>query len=93
LSIPAVAILGFGLASIYPTALGIAGARFAARSGTVFGMLFTFGLVGGMTLPFAAGQLAARSGLRAGLALAPVSFLAIALLACLIPRLSAAVKE
>ncbi|MFN7994920.1 MAG: MFS transporter [Bryobacteraceae bacterium] len=73
--------LGFGLAGIYPTTLGVAGARFAEHSGTVFGILFTVALAGGMLLPWGVGQIANSAGMRAGLALAPVSFLMILLIA------------
>ncbi len=65
----AAVIIGAGCASIYPTVLAEAGSRFASFSGTVFGIIFAIALVGGMTLPWAVGQVAARSGLRWGLAL------------------------
>jgi fucose permease len=83
----AVAALGFGLAGIYPTTLGLAGAKFERHSGTVFGILFTIALAGGMTLPWAVGQIANGYGMRSGLMLAPVSFLVILALAFAIPKL------
>ena len=46
------------------TTLGVAGSRFAAYSGTVFGIIFTIALVGGMSLPWAVGQVAAARGMR-----------------------------
>jgi FHS family glucose/mannose:H+ symporter-like MFS transporter len=73
-------ILGATLAGIYPAALGVAGARFPAHSGTVFGVLFTMALTGGMTLPWVTGQAAAAWGLRPSLALLAVQFLAVAAL-------------
>jgi MFS transporter, FHS family, glucose/mannose:H+ symporter len=64
-----VVLLGLSFAGIFPTALGIAGSRFEAYSGTVFGILFGIALSGGMTLPWAVGQISARHGLHAGLSL------------------------
>jgi MFS transporter, FHS family, glucose/mannose:H+ symporter len=77
MAVVAVVALGFGLAGIFPTTLGLAGARFEEHSGTVFGILFTIALAGGMTLPWAVGQIANSYGMRAGLALAPAAFLVI----------------
>ncbi|HTT65704.1 MAG TPA: MFS transporter [Bryobacteraceae bacterium] len=85
-AIVAVAALGFSLAGIYPTTLGLAGARFAQHSGTVFGILFTVALAGGMTLPWAVGQAANAYGMRLGLGIAPASFLVILTLAAAIPK-------
>jgi fucose permease len=65
----AAVLIGAGCASVYPTVLAEAGTRFAEFSGTVFGIIFAIALVGGMTLPWIVGQVAARSGLRWGLAL------------------------
>ena len=64
-----IAIVGLSFASIYPVTLGFAGSRFEAYSGSVFGILFAIALVGGMTLPWAVGQLAQIHGLRAALAI------------------------
>ncbi len=69
--------IGATLAGVFPTVLGIAGARFPAHSGTVFGLLFTMALAGGMTLPWATGQVASAWGLRPALGLVVVQFLAI----------------
>jgi len=80
LSVAAVAIvlLGFSIAAIFPTTLGLAGARYPSHSGTVFSILIGVALSGGMTLPWVAGQLAGSRGVGAGLLLAIVSALAIA---------------
>jgi fucose permease len=83
-----VLLLGFGLAGIYPTALGLAGARFRENSGTVFGILFTIALTGGMTMPWAAGRIANAAGLRAGLSLVAVNFLIILALGLAVPHLA-----
>ena len=84
----AVLALGFGLAGIYPTTLGVAGAKFERHSGTVFGILFTIALSGGMLFPWTVGQIANASGMRAGLMLAPAGFCAIFLIASALPRLA-----
>src|SRR5579885_3671920 len=81
---------GRGVASIYPTTLGLAGTRFEEYSGTVFGILFAVALVGGMSLPWALGQIGAARGLRTALALPVAAFLAIFLLQTVISRKLAA---
>jgi fucose permease len=87
MAVAAVAALGFGLAGIFPTTLGLAGGTFEKNSGTVFGILFTIALAGGMTLPWAVGQIANGYGMRWGLALAPAAFLVILLIASAIPKM------
>jgi fucose permease len=77
---PAVAmvvLLGAALAGIFPAVLGVAGSRYPAHSGTVFGILFTMALSGGMTLPWVTGQAAAAWGLRRALGLVVLQFLAV----------------
>jgi MFS transporter, FHS family, glucose/mannose:H+ symporter len=83
-----VLLTGLAMAGIFPTVLGLAGAAFPAHSGTVFGILFTLALTGGMTMPWAAGQLAEVSGLRAVFVLAAGNFLAVAALATLSRRIN-----
>ena len=56
-------MIGLGLASIYPTALGVAGDRFPRQTGTVFGAIMAVSLVGGTAGPSLCGTLAA-TGLR-----------------------------
>jgi fucose permease len=63
-------LIGLGFASIYPAVLGFAGSRYQERSGTVFGILFSIALTGGMTLPWLVGRIAAAEGLRTGLMVA-----------------------
>jgi fucose permease len=76
LAAAALVAAGLALAGIFPTVLGIAGAQLPSRSGTVFGVLFTIALGGGMTIPWLAGHVAARLGLRAVLALGAANFVA-----------------
>jgi fucose permease len=77
LAIPALILLGGALAGIFPAVLGFASARYPAHSGTVFGILFTLALGGGMTLPWLTGQVAAAWGLRVALGLVALQFLAV----------------
>ncbi len=86
LAAAAVVLIGVSIASIYPTVLGLAGARFAERSGTVFGILFAIALVGGMSMPWAVGQIAQAHSLRAGFALSAAGAVAIAALQIVIAR-------
>jgi len=77
LAVAATVAIAAGLAGIFPTVLGIVGARYAAYTGTVFGILFTAALTGGVTLPWLTGQLAAARGLRSALWLTVACFLAV----------------
>ena len=77
LAVAMVVALGAALAGIFPAVLGVAGSRFPAHSGTVFGILFTMALSGGMTLPWVTGQAAAAWGLRTALGLVVLQFLAV----------------
>jgi fucose permease len=64
-----IALTGASFASIYPTVLGLAGARFEKYSGTVFGLMFAVALCGGMLMPWLAGHVAESAGLRSALGL------------------------
>jgi len=83
-----VPLLGFSLAGIFPTTLGLAGSRFAAQSGAVFGLLFAMALTGGMTLPWVAGQLGDIWSIRATMSVAPVGFVWILAIASLSGRIA-----
>jgi len=89
-SLPAAAagtvLIGMSFAGIYPTVLGLAGARFEDASGTVFGIIFAIALVGGMTVPWMVGQIAARTGLRTALVLPVFCGVMICVLQALIAR-------
>ena len=71
-------LTGFAMAGIFPSVLGITGAKFREHAGTVFGVLFTIALCGGMTIPWLAGHLADAAGLRWVFVLGAVNFAAIA---------------
>jgi fucose permease len=89
LAVLAVAWIGAGLAGIFPTALGIVGARYPAFTGTVFGLLLTAALTGGMLLPWLTGQVGEAHGLRPALGVVAAQFLLIAALAALASRMPA----
>jgi fucose permease len=80
-------VTGWSLAGIYPTALGIVGARFSTHSGTVFGILFAIALVGGMMAPWISGQIAGNYGLRWVFGLLACSFAGILVLSRVSARL------
>jgi fucose permease len=71
-------LCGWSLAGIYPSALGIVGARFQSHSGTVFGILFAVALAGGMLLPWLSGQIGGAMGLRWVLGIVAAAFAGIA---------------
>jgi fucose permease len=79
-AVAAVLLSALALAGIFPSVLGLVGSRYHERSGTVFGILFTVALTGGMTIPWLAGQVADTSGIRWVFAMASAGFVVIALL-------------
>ena len=78
-------VIGLGLASIYPTALGVAGDRFPRQTGTVFGAIIAVSLVGGTAGPSICGSLAA-TGLRNILWVPMVAAVAVAVLTIMVTR-------
>lgn len=65
--------LGVGFAAMFPTVLGFVGSRFAALSGTAFSAAITMALLGGMSLPYSAGILGERFGMRGSLLIVPAA--------------------
>jgi MFS transporter, FHS family, glucose/mannose:H+ symporter len=86
-AVPAFLLTGAALAGVFPTVLGIAAGEFPTRTGTVFGILFTLSLLGGMSLPWLAGQIAAVHGLRPALSLVALQFLAVVAFQAIVSRL------
>jgi FHS family glucose/mannose:H+ symporter-like MFS transporter len=80
-----VLVLGFSYAGVFPTALAIAGDSYRKLSGTVFGLIFGIALVGGMSFPWAVGQLSQAWGVRYGMMVPLVGAAAICVLAWRIP--------
>jgi len=62
-----VLVIGLSYAGIFPTALAIAGDAYQKLAGTVFGLLIAIALVGGMSFPWAIGQISQRWGVRYGM--------------------------
>jgi fucose permease len=62
-----VLLIGLSYAGVFPTALAIAGDTYRKMTGTVFGLLFAIALVGGMSFPWAVGQISERLGVRWGM--------------------------
>lgn len=61
------ALIGLSYGPIFPTTLAIAGDRYSQRAGTVFGLLFSIALIGGMIFPWGVGQVSQRVGVRFGM--------------------------
>ena len=61
------ALIGLSYGPIFPTTLAVAGDRHSERAGTVFGLLFSIALVGGMIFPWAVGQVSQQIGVRSGM--------------------------
>jgi FHS family glucose/mannose:H+ symporter-like MFS transporter len=62
-----VIIIGLSYAGVFPTALAIAGDAYRKLAGTVFGLLFAIALIGGMSFPWAEGQISESFGIRMGM--------------------------
>jgi FHS family glucose/mannose:H+ symporter-like MFS transporter len=73
-------VMGVSYAGVFPTTLAIAGDRYQKMAGTVFGLLFAIALVGGMTFPWAVGQISQATGVRMGMVVPLVGAVGICLL-------------
>jgi MFS transporter, FHS family, glucose/mannose:H+ symporter len=62
-----VVVLGLSYAGIFPTALAIAGDEYRKMAGSVFGLLFAIALLGGMTFPWAVGEISEYAGVKMGM--------------------------
>jgi MFS transporter, FHS family, glucose/mannose:H+ symporter len=83
------ALIGLGLASIYPTTLGWAGDSFPSETGTVFGAIMTVGLVGGVAGPLLGGWTASAATTEV-LRIPIIAAAAVAILAIAISKMKAA---
>ncbi len=61
------ALIGLSYGPIFPTTLAIAGDRYSQRAGTVFGLLFSIALIGGMLFPVTVGQVSQRVSVHLGM--------------------------
>lgn len=71
-------LMGVGFAATFPTVLGFVGDRYAALSGTAFSLAIAMALCGGMLLPYAAGALGERYGMRGSFVIVPVALVLLA---------------
>lgn len=74
-------IAGFSFAAVYPTMLAIAADRNERMAGTIFGFLFSVGLIGGMLFPWGVGQLSQNYSVRSGMTLPLFGAIVITILA------------
>jgi fucose permease len=74
------ALIGLSYGPIFPTTLAIAGDRYPERAGTVFGLLFSIALMGGMLFPWTVGQVSQQISVRAGLIIPSLGGVGITLL-------------
>jgi MFS transporter, FHS family, glucose/mannose:H+ symporter len=90
-AVTGVFLLGVGFAPTFPLILSFIGDRYAAISGTAFGVAITMALAGGTVLPYAAGVLGASYGMRGSFVIVPAALLVLmALLRILSNRLRSA---
>jgi MFS family permease len=76
LSILSFGIMGLGCSAIYPTLLAAASRKFPRFTATVFGIIISFGGIGGIVQPLVMGSAAdASSGMKAALAVCIVPLL------------------
>lgn len=82
----AVFLLGVGFAAMFPTVLGFLGTRYPTLSGTAFSAAFVMALSGGMLLPYTAGVLGDRFGMRGALLIVPTALVTLAGLLAVLAR-------
>jgi fucose permease len=91
LAIVAVVLAGLAFAPIFPTIVGVTFAKFdASQYGSIFGIIFAIGLLGGTFVPKWIGNLSAAGTVQGGLKVAAVMAL---LLVVVAPLLGAAGKK
>jgi MFS transporter, FHS family, glucose/mannose:H+ symporter len=78
-AVTAVFLVGAGFAAVFPVVLGWVGERYSVLSGTAFSIALVMALTGGMLLPYLAGLLGSRTGLRASLWIVPLALMMSAL--------------
>lgn len=79
-------VIGLSFAAIYPTTLAMAADRYQRNAGTIFGLLFAVGLIGGMLFPWALGHISQNAGVRAGMVLPLIGAATITILVIVISR-------
>lgn len=88
----AAALIGLSFAPLYPTVLAIAGDRYQRLAGSVFGVLFAFGMLGGMIAPKVIGAVS-TANVSNGVLVAVAGSVAVVLLAVVAMRGAPASSE
>jgi len=78
------ALIGLSYGPIFPTTLAIAGDRYSQRAGTVFGLLFSIALIGGMLFPWTIGRISQGLSVRAGMIVPSLGAVGIILLSAIV---------
>lgn len=78
------ALIGLSYGPIFPTTLALAGDRYSERAGTVFGLLFSIALMGGMLFPWSVGEISQRLSVRAGMIVPSLGAVGIILLSAIV---------
>ena len=76
-----VVAIGVSYAAIFPTTLAIGGDAYRKMAGSVFGLLISIALLGGMSFPWAVGQISQAYGVRYGMVVPLLGALGICVLA------------
>ena len=79
-------VIGLSFAAIYPTTLAMAADRYQRNAGTIFGLLFAVGLLGGMLFPWALGHISQAAGVREGMVLPLIGAVMITILVLVIGK-------
>jgi fucose permease len=79
-------VIGLSFAAVYPTTLAMAADRYQRSAGTIFGLLFAVGLIGGMLFPWGVGQISQAAGVRAGMVIPLIGAVMITLVVIVISR-------
>ena len=86
LAVAGLILLGLGFAAGFPIMLGLAGSRYAARSGTAFSLLFGVALAGNMLVNYFMGLIAKNYGIQHLISVAVIELLFLLLFCLLIFR-------
>jgi len=77
-------LVGLAYGPVFPTTLAIAGDRYSKQVGTVFGLLFSIALLGGMLLPWTVGQVSQGLGVRMGMIVPGIGAIGITVLSFIV---------
>jgi MFS transporter, FHS family, glucose/mannose:H+ symporter len=77
-------LIGLSYGPVFPTTLAIAGDRYPKQAGTVFGLLFSVALIGGMLLPWTVGQVSQALGVHMGMVVPGIGAIGITALSAVV---------